>query len=512
MSDVTFSPSGPVIKAWMEDDDSFVRGIVGPFGSGKTAGAVVEILRRAMAQEPGPDGIRRTRWAIIRNTFAELKSTTLKSWVQWCPAQFGKLTIGGSPITHRIQAQGLDIEVMFVPLDADEDVKKLLSMELTGALVDEAREIPKSVIDALTGRVGRYPSRLQGGCTWSGVLLVSNPGDTENWMFKTFYPSGPDAQVPEGWKLYRQPSGRSPEAENLQNLPLRYYDRMAAGKDPEWVKVYIDGEFGFTVEGKVVYPNFRDSVHVPPGPITPIPGLGLRIGADWGLTPAAVIGQELPDGRVHIVDEFVCEDSGIVRFATSLTAYLRANYPDFKITSCTGDPAGTARGNDEKTVFDLMNEYTPWRWRPARTNDPTLRIEVVTSYLNRMVDGKPGFQLSLRCGTLRKGFAGGYSFAPVGGTKTDAFHETPKKNKYSHPHDGLQYLLLDMGGADAVMNRDRSRTRQTVADDVDFPLITDEAPGRPQASGVVWGDGRPAHLGARVSRNTAGNTDSSIFD
>ena len=471
MTELTYCPPGPVVKAWMESE-AFVRCIIGPFGSGKTAAAVVECLRRGMLQEPGPDGVRRSRFALIRNTFAELKSTTIKSWEQWCPRQFGKFTIGGSPITHHITAPGLDMEVFFIPLDRDEDVKKLLSMELTGALVDEAREIPKSVVDALTGRVGRYPSRLQGGCTWSGVLLVSNPGDTESWIYKTFYPMG-DAKIPEDWAIFRQPSGLSPDAENRQNLPERYYERMMAGKDPEWVKVYIGGEFGFTIEGQVVYPSFRDSVHVSAAPLMPFPGLGLVMGADWGLTPAAVIGQQLPDGRIQILDEFVCDDSGIVRFAESLTAYMRQHYPEQKVVMCVGDPAGTSRGPDERTIFEIMNQHTPWRWKPAQTNDPTLRIETVSAALNRMVDGKPGFSMDPRCGVLRKGFAGGYCFAKVQSANGATFHETPKKNQYSHPHDALQYLMLAMGGAELVLNKLKRKPGEIkVARDTDYPMFS----------------------------------------
>ena len=43
-------------------------------------------------------------------------------------------------------------------MDRPEDVKKLLSLELTGIWINEAREIPKSIVDACTMRVGRYPS------------------------------------------------------------------------------------------------------------------------------------------------------------------------------------------------------------------------------------------------------------------------------------------------------------------------------------------------------------------
>ncbi|MFN9358391.1 MAG: hypothetical protein ACK6A4_16485, partial [Alphaproteobacteria bacterium] len=62
---ITFSPAGPVARAFMQDD-SFVRVLIGPIGSGKTSAAVVEILRRASMQRPGPDGVRRVRVACIR--------------------------------------------------------------------------------------------------------------------------------------------------------------------------------------------------------------------------------------------------------------------------------------------------------------------------------------------------------------------------------------------------------------------------------------------------------------
>jgi hypothetical protein len=495
VSDLTFKPSGPVIRAWMEDP-AFVKILMGPLGSGKTAAACVEILRRAMGQAPGPDGVRRSRWAIIRNTFAELRTTTVKSWTQWVPPQFGKLTMGGSPITHRITTKELDVEVFFVPLDSDDDVRKLLSLELTGGWIDECREIQKSVLDALTGRVGRYPSRLMGGCTWSGILLTSNPSDTESWLYKVAN------NLPEGWAFHHQPGGLEPNAENKDNLPINYYERMAAGKDPEWVKVFIDGLFGFLIEGQVVYPSFRDSVHVPAAPVPPLPGIPLVLGADWGLTPACAICQQWPDGRILVVDEYVCDDSGIIRFADSLTAFMKQRYPDFQVSAAIGDPAGTSRGPDERTIFEIMNSRTPWRWKPAGTNDPTLRIEAVSAFLNRMVDGKPGFMLNPGCGVLRKGFAGGYCFAKVATSGSATYHESPKKNQYSHPHDALQYAVLGMGGSDLALNRETRRNRSTLAVGMDDPVFDPSIPA--QGTGVVWGDARPKHLGPRdAPRRTA---------
>jgi len=61
------------------NSDNFVRGIMGPVGSGKSYACCAEIFLRAVKQKPSPrDGIRHTRFAIIRNSYPELRTTTLK--------------------------------------------------------------------------------------------------------------------------------------------------------------------------------------------------------------------------------------------------------------------------------------------------------------------------------------------------------------------------------------------------------------------------------------------------
>ena len=445
---ITYSPAGPTIKAFHESR-AFVRGIRGPIGSGKSTACVVEILRRVQEQEPGPDGVRRSRWAIIRNSYPELRTTTLKTWGEWCPPAFGRITFD-SPITQRIKTPELDVEILFLALDREEDARKLLSLELTGAWINEAREVPKAILDALTGRVGRYPSKAQGGATWSGILLDTNPPDDQSWWYHAA-----EEDTPDGWEFFSQPPGDGPGAENIPNLPVDYYSRIKAGKDEDWVKVYVHGAYGYVTEGKAVFPMFRDRMHVAHQPVDAIPQLPLLIGADFGLTPAAIIGQRLSDGRWLILDELVTENCGVVRFAELLASYVARHYPDCAVDGAWGDPAGNARGHDEQTALDLMSQSTGWKWRPAPTNDPTLRREVVVSALNRLIDGLPGLIVSPKCMTLRKGFAGGYHFKFIRSGNGTQTHETPAKNAFSHPHDALQYLLLGGGEHNVVLHRPR---------------------------------------------------------
>jgi hypothetical protein len=53
-------------------DDSRIRGVLGPFGSGKSSAMVMEILARAQKQIPNSDGIRNTRWMVVRNCYDDI--------------------------------------------------------------------------------------------------------------------------------------------------------------------------------------------------------------------------------------------------------------------------------------------------------------------------------------------------------------------------------------------------------------------------------------------------------
>jgi hypothetical protein len=66
----------------------------------------------------------------------------------------------------------------------------------------------------------------------------------------------------------------------------------------------------------------------------------LLIGADFGLTPAAIVGQELVDGRWLVIDEFVLDDIRVVRFAEQLASYVARTYPEFVVAGGYGNPAG----------------------------------------------------------------------------------------------------------------------------------------------------------------------------
>lgn len=436
-------------------DDSFVRAIIGPIGSGKSVACCWEIMLKAMNQTPSPlDNTRYTRWVVVRNTYRELIDTTLQTWFDWFPekapgTEFKKMDM--KYILHQGLRDGtiLHLEVLFRALDKPDDIKKLLSLEITGGWLNECREIPKAVFDMLIGRLGRYPSKRIGGPTWHGAILDTNPPDEDHWFYKLF-----EEVNPSNHKLFHQPSGMAYNAENVDNLPSSYYTNMIQGKDQEWVNVYVHGLYGFVRDGKPIYPEYQDDVHTTQETIL-LPNSNdskspIYIGLDFGLTPAAVFGYRTPTGQWKIFDELVSDDMGALRFGKILGKKIRDEYRTHEL-EIWGDPAGEHRAEtDERTAFEVLRSLGINAW-PAiassrNQNDFTLRREAVASALLRLsLDGKPGLIIGPKARNLRKAMAGGYKFKRLKVTGDDRFHDKPDKNQYSHIAEALQYLFIGAG-------------------------------------------------------------------
>ena len=152
----------PTIVKFFEDR-SDIRIIKGPVGSGKTTALCFAVLQVALEQKPSPnDGIRYSRPVVLRNTYSELKTTTIQTWKENFPEEiFG--TIGGTPpITQHIKIPGeLDCEVFFLAMDQPKDVRKLLSLNISHLYWNEMREFNEEIVLAGWDRVGRFPNRAE---------------------------------------------------------------------------------------------------------------------------------------------------------------------------------------------------------------------------------------------------------------------------------------------------------------------------------------------------------------
>lgn len=417
-----------------------IRCVMGGFGSGKTSGCIMEIVRRAHEQVPSADGIRRSRWAVVRNTFSQLKDTTIRSFMDWFPES----VFGTYSVTNHLYIMtkfpGVHLEIMFRALDRPDHIANLLSLEVTGAYFNEAREIPQEIIEAMDGRIGRYPSSRDGGCSWLGIIMDTNPPEEGSYLYRMF-----EVVKPDNWEIFKQPSGLSIRAENTKHLPKDYYKNLAKGKDDMYVRVYVHGQYGFIMAGKPVFQSFVDSVHIAPNVLEPMKGIELIVGFDFALQPTCVIGQITPLGQLRILDELISDGMGLRQFcANVLLPHLRKKYFGYSIVGF-GDPSGTNRSpTDESTCFDILHSQDVGltNVEPAPTNAMIPRISAVEGFLNSMWKGEPGFVISPNCKGLRKAMNGGYHYERDRRDSADEYKATPLKNFSSHVADALQMLCL----------------------------------------------------------------------
>lgn len=488
---IDYKADGEVIRKFLKDW-SYTTLIRGPVGSGKSVALVIKLLLASMQQIPSPrDGVRYTRFAVVRRTNPQLKTTTIKTFLQWIPEKGPHGTFKWSPpYTHHIRftppdGKPVDCEIIFLALDRPSDIDKLLSLELTGIIFNEMREIEKAIIDVASTRVGRYPSIKDGGPKpWFGMIGDTNAPDEDHWWPIMAGDVPPPSYLteeekrtlikPENWTFYEQPpamievkddKGRflkyeiNPKRENKIGVTDDYYHKAVQGKSKDWIDIYILNKYGTLAQGKPVYPTFNKDVHVAMEPITPDPDIETIIGIDFGRTPCAIFGHSIPDGRLDIYHEFLTANMGAEEFAQNLIREIARLGLDDRNLTFVGDPSGDYMGqSDDRTPFRILNSAgVPVV--AASTNDPIVRIGSVEHCLNGLINGYPIIRISPTCKTLIAGFEAGYIYRKKN-TSEVQYEDKPHKNRFSHPHDALQYLCLKAGYGTRILSGAMSALRK----------------------------------------------------
>lgn len=461
----------PIIGKFM-DSEAFARFLVGPVGSGKTTAMIFEMLKHSVQQKPGLDGVRRTRWAIVRQTLEQLRMTVLLDIMSWL-----------RPIMHYRVSDKLVIiefgdvysEWFLIPLEEPEDQRRLLSMQLTGAFLSEAIEISPDLVPAIAGRCGRFPGAADGGCTWFGLFGDTNaPTEGSDWhnLFEN--------DKPVDWQIFWQPGGLEPEAENLPYLmqtpvtlqlpvddPARiaqgrtYYERLARSRNVDWVTRYVHAQYGPDPSGAAVFRgSYKRSFHVKRGLIV-VPGMPILIGQDFGRNPCSLICQPDHAGRLSVLEEVVSEDMGL---ELHVTKYLRPaiyneRYAGMRF-ACVGDPSGISKGNFlEETSFDVMQRLGIPAF-PAPTNNIEPRVLAVETLLLQQRDGGPALRIDEdKCPMLVTAMGSMYRYS-----KTQAGVVKPlpdKKHPWSDLADDLQYvcLVVNAGMTNYISKRIRPKQK-----------------------------------------------------
>ncbi|WP_091845655.1 hypothetical protein [Palleronia pelagia] len=485
IDDSTFP--GPIAENFYWSDDDVI-GIQGPVGSGKTTTLMKSRRRRAiMMPRSTVDGVRRYKVLFIRETYRQLWSTTIPSYLETFPKSLGTWSGGrGDPVTHVIQFQDehgpIEFTAEFMAF-GDDIAASMRGIQTTDIVINEADTVPVDVITVGIGRINRYPAgqhfkglpiELQ---RYGQICCDFNAPDEENWTFRVFHNEGERRKMeaeltmaleegakPIRMEFFRQPGFGEPGTENLQNLKAGYYElqialNKAAGRS-DFTDRLVYNKITYLRAGEPVFlREFKRHIHVAQGTIPFNQELPVRIGLDQGFKGAAVIAQPAGFWRWRILAELHFPNERLMAhvFGTRLRELLDERCPNARIEGAWGDMAGehgASHAADENATWNLMvSRAAGFHIRPQRigTNRIHPRLEAVRAALEAPLEaGEPGLLVDSSCKYLIRGFEARYVWTDEIDRNGDKRKVPNKQLTEANVMDAGQYLLLSAHRADGI--------------------------------------------------------------
>lgn len=282
----------------------------------KNKGARVLVVRRALKD------LKRTMWSTILNHIGDIPHMVFEYNKSEMRIRFKN----GSEIIGDSYDKG--------------DHEKFRSLELTGAVFEEASESDKEVYDAIKMRVGRVPSVKE-----NFILTLTNPGEPDHYLYKEII-------MKEGGnkKVFYSLTEQNPF------LPKWYIENLKEDLDPMMAKRMLQGQWiSILGEGPYyAYDTARQFLKDKSYKIDPRYPLDMMHDFNIALNKpmSAAIGQVI-NGVFHIAKDFVVEgfdteeivdeilDTGVLEAVNSVRVF--------------GDGAGKARDTRSKrSDYDII--------------------------------------------------------------------------------------------------------------------------------------------------------------
>ena len=452
--------AGPVSDAYIVGTDA-VALLNGPGGSGKTVASVKKALVSAQRMAPAAideatrKPVRRYRLGVWRQKYDNLWKATIKSWWTIFPKDLpGSEWTGASPrsASHLIRFQDewgpIELVAEFLAFGDVADPEDLRGFQFTDVYLNEMDTLPEELFAYLADRIGRDPPRqvMKRGGRYFGDC---NAPDVTNWVYRDFWEN-----PKPGYRLYRQPGGREPAAENPA-MGRGYYDESAKinAHRPWWVRRMVDNVPGMTRGMNLVYDKYDDERMAATAPLDVIRELPVVVGIDGGFTPAAAYTQEAPDGQGRTIAEVALERGGMEELASAMLALEARRFAGCEFhTVC--DPsmaageenargAAIAKGSDRERLARLLGRPV----KLAATNETTRRFDAVRDKIAlNLGPGRPGYVIDPACKVIRRGKLQTYHFLATQGTNDLS---RVAKTFDSHATEAEQYAFLEFGSAEA---------------------------------------------------------------
>lgn len=405
-------------------------------GEGKSAALAWAIFYHTY-HNPG------ARWVAIRDTFENIRRTTMAEFFHWFPqGVFGHYLAGEKKWVWDTSRCGMSGEVYFMGLDDENSAGKIASMPLAGVAIDEPTPAAgaSSGVSEFVFDTGLAQLR-QPGMKWYAAKLASNNADEGHWTYRRFWePGTPGVEgadlPPEQDSGFRAWQTREPE--NVANLPAGYYSRLERSwaHRPDLLRRFVKGKHGFQQVGRPVTPQWSDELHLAHD-LKPVAGMPLYLLWDGGLNPTCIVTQVTPLGYWLIMEAMVGEGVGMYEHVRQVVKpVMAAKYRGFEFKHI-GDPTldNKEQSSSEQSAARVIMRELGGPFIPG-LKETAHRIDPLNAVLQRTINGRGMVQVDReQAKAVWHALRGGWHFRITRGGQVG----TIPKNIHSHPGDATGY-------------------------------------------------------------------------
>lgn len=407
-----------------------IKGAIGGLGGGKSTACEQELALLAL-KTPGAKTIA-CRVSMNRSDFSLIDD-------------FKRILMGVATWRSAIKAFVFDNGHQMIVCPADE-WDRFGSVQIAGFYLQEAQEMDHAIFKTLRQRL-RDPLGVVGGIPYYTGLFDARGVKREHWIYKEF--------VQKAWNIDTPKEDRA-KASNPDFVYCKFttYDNRAVldAQSPGYIenqerdfkhdiagrKMFLEGEFGFDIEGRPVFECFNSDVHV--AKIEADPSLPILRGWDFGYNrPAVTWSQYDRQGRFLVLRELCPTGVGREELCTMVESEQAIAFPDRHRSQYRdfGDIAGDHDNSaSQQSDIDFVERYfgTSIDYRAGLIKPG---LEIMRGLMMRTTKkGQPRFAVDVSCERLIDALQGGYYY------RMDKTDERPVKgNGYDDVVDSVRYAV-----------------------------------------------------------------------
>lgn len=458
MPTVNYTPLATARRFMLSE--AAIKVLIGARGSGKSTAMLMEVLRESVATE---ERFWPLRWAVVRDTRANLGRTFARSIRQWLPEPYAHLKgkddePDGCDVYIGTKKQLRHVAHLdFFGVNSAADHSRFQSYEASGGIVMEEPCPLKTNTEAISSGIQESVLSSAMTCLRAGpnprVLIASNPPSGDHWLCQLFHLSG--------WEIFPELEGEMSEEQRAARARIRaasevfvtpqeecaaelvtpgyrarMRDALMATGDMALVARLVEGRTGSVDVGVRVTPEFHGGHIVAQLPV--MANVPAVLAFDYGLNPTCIVAQVTPQGYLNVLRAWSRQNVGMKQLLEQDVQPWLAQSGLRSWWYCGGAEAREREQSDseESALKVILRTLGAARYQAAPVSW-SARRQALKEALTRSPGGFPWVRVSQEgAALLIRCLDGGWAYA------TDASEQVrnetvPPKNRYSHLGDAM---------------------------------------------------------------------------